>query len=780
MANKRGRVQNLIANSDRTPEERVALARKAGKASGEARRKKKSMQLFAKELVGISLPNGPIRDSLHRFGVEDEDMNYQSAMIVRQLQKAIQDGDAQAARFMAELLGEYSGTSTLNDEENEYVYPKVMIPSNGRDKTEGGVITPQAGPQTAFMTSDADIIIYGGAAGGGKTYALLMEILRHMNIDGFGAVIFRKNYTQVTSQGGLWDTSCQIFSQVEGAESGKSPKLHWTFNKAAKLTFAHLGDDKELQSWQGSQIAYIGFDELTHFTKHQFLYMLSRNRSTCGIKPYVRATCNPDSESWVADFISWWIDQETGYPIKERSGIKRYLTVLNDTFYWADNAEDLVEAHGINKDDCKSVTFIASNLSDNQILMAADPSYLSNLKAMSEVDKERLLYGNWKIKKATGDLFMRSKLNRILEEAPNNLVAVVRAWDLAATTSKENSDAAYTAGVLMGAYDDGMFVVLDVINQQLAARDVRDLILKTAAVDKAKYDFVKVRLPQDPGQAGKAQADSYVKMLAGYDVVIKPESGDKVTRAEPMSAQWQHGHFDMVVGEWNDVYLNQLEAFPQSKFKDMVDASSSAFGELVIYTENKVYKPYLDNAEALTTISDDVAREPLDCINIGISVNDGTDTMAIVATAIIADHAKAVVILSQRLDSSSDGKAIEGNFLQFTETVYKKYGKVNNVYVNRRDKFLYRCIKETINRNGISINIRTAIADTLANRIRLANTMFVQERLLLTEDCELLARALVTAVRTPNGNALTEESDASMLEAFDYTIERESGRFIAK
>ena len=69
--------------------------------------------------------------------------------------------------------------------------------------------------------------------------------------------------------------------------------------------------------------------------------MLSRNRTTCGIRPYVRATCNPDADSWVADFISWWIDQETGYPIPERSGLVRYMCVLNDTIYFADTAEKL-------------------------------------------------------------------------------------------------------------------------------------------------------------------------------------------------------------------------------------------------------------------------------------------------------------------------------------------------------------------------------------------------------------------------------------------------------
>ena len=71
-------------------------------------------------------------------------------------------------------------------------------------------------------------------------------------------------------------------------------------------------------------------------------------------------------------------------------------------------------------------------------------------------------------------------------------------------------------------------------------------------------------------------------MLAGYDVKTVAESGDKETRAEPMAAQWQHGNFDVMLGEWNEMYFNQLESFPESKFKDMVDAGSSAFNELTI------------------------------------------------------------------------------------------------------------------------------------------------------------------------------------------------------
>ncbi|MCI8823995.1 MAG: phage terminase large subunit, partial [Lachnospiraceae bacterium] len=208
--------------------------------------------------------------------------------------------------------------------------------------------------------------------------------------------------------------------------------------------------------------------------------------------------------------------------------------------------------------------------------------YLANLKALPLVERERLLNGNWKIKPAAGLYYKRTQIGEILDHPPDDLTVVCRGWDLAATDSKENVNAAYTAGVLMGKRRNGRFVILDVINQQLKAGDVRRLIGTTARTDQVRYQQVRQRLPQDPGQAGKEQAQSYVSMLAGYDVKAVPESGDKVTRAEPMAAQWQQGMFDVVAGEWNEMYFNQLESFPESKFKDMVDASSSAFNELTL------------------------------------------------------------------------------------------------------------------------------------------------------------------------------------------------------
>ena len=355
-------------------------------------------------------------------------------------------------------------------------------------------------------------------------------------------------------------------------------------NTLGKVTFAHIERDEELEKWQGSQICEIGFDELTHFSENTFFFMLSRNRSACGVKPFVRATCNPDSDSWVAKFIEWWIDQDTGYPIPERSGAIRWMIRRDETIYWADRKEELWEQFNLETDEeksePKSVTFIMSSVYDNKELLKVDPGYLANLKALSLIQRERLLKGNWKIRSAAGLFFKRTQLGEIFEKVPKDVVRWVRCWDLAATEKNEGGDPAYTAGVLIGKRNNGRYVIADVINKQMSASDVRKTIKLTAQADRATYKRVRIRLPKDPGQAGKDQAESYIKYLAGFDVCAVAETGSKEARAEPMAAQWQAGNFDIVYGPWNEEYLLQLENFPDGKFKDMVDASANGFAEL--------------------------------------------------------------------------------------------------------------------------------------------------------------------------------------------------------
>jgi hypothetical protein len=266
-------------------------------------------------------------------------------------------------------------------------------------RTNYSTIRPQDGPQTEFLSTSADIAIYGGAAGGGKTWALLLEPLRHIANPAFGAVVFRRTSVQVRNEGGLWDESLKLYNIAGGKP--REHDLWWKFPSGASISFAHLEHDKNVYDWQGSQIPLICFDELTHFTEGQFWYMLSRNRSTCGVQPYVRATCNPDVDSWVAQFIAWWINQDTGYVIPERAGKLRWFVRIGENLIWADSPAGLLQyRHPLTGEPIppKSVTFIPSSLADNHILMMSDPGYMANLMALPLVERERLLNGNWRIR----------------------------------------------------------------------------------------------------------------------------------------------------------------------------------------------------------------------------------------------------------------------------------------------------------------------------------------------------------------------------------------------
>lgn len=450
---------------------------------------------------------------------------------------------------------------------------------------------PQPGPQEAFLSCSADIAIYGGAAGGGKTYGLLLEPCRHIDNSAFGAVIFRRQAIQVKSEGGLYDTSFNIYPHIGGVPR-LSPYPSWTFESGANISFNHITTDADLLSWQGSQIPFIGFDELTHFTQRQFLYMMSRNRSVSSIRPYIRATTNPDVDSWVAKLIDWWIGDD-GFAIQERSGIVRWFVTLDDKIVWADAPGELVERFP--QLIPKSLSFIPSKLTDNKILMDADPGYLANLMNLPRVDRERLLNGNWKVRWESGSYFPRAKAN-VISAIPSDVKQWVRKWDLAATIPSElNPSPDATACVLMGRQENGRIVVAHGMNVRENAHIVREMIKNIANQDKATYctrigrstmanppyapGFVTV-VPIDPGQAGKAQAESLIAYLSGHVVKGERETGPKHVRAEPLSSQWCAGNVDIVAGLWNDDYLNEMEAFPDAIHDDYVDASSGAFLEL--------------------------------------------------------------------------------------------------------------------------------------------------------------------------------------------------------
>jgi predicted phage terminase large subunit-like protein len=447
------------------------------------------------------------------------------------------------------------------------------------------VIRPQAGPQEKFLKSPADIVIYGGAAGGGKTYGLLLEPLRHVGNPKFGGVIFRRTYPEVTSEGGLWDVALELYTPL-----GAVPKigdLTFIFPSGATLSFAHLQHEQDKLKYQGAQICFLAFDELTHFTESQVLYMMSRNRSTSGIRPYIRATCNPVAAEempggWVAKLIEWWLDPETGFAIPERSGAIRWFIRSSGETIWAGTPEELVK---IDPDSQPlSLTFIPAKLADNDILVRADPGYLAKLKNLSYVDRMRLLEGNWKIVASAGNVFKQEWFD-IRHDIPDGGV-MCRFWDFAATAkSMKSPDPDFTAVVLQRRIGR-LYVVEDVEAGQWSPAEVDRQFIRIAQQDMIRAEELGcryiVRWEVEPGSAGIRESRRLTAMLPGIDARgERPGTGDKITRALPYAAQCEAGNVVLRSARWNSRWLTHMHSQPMTSHDDIMDASVGSWLSVV-------------------------------------------------------------------------------------------------------------------------------------------------------------------------------------------------------
>jgi hypothetical protein len=255
------------------------------------------------------------------------------------------------------------------------------------------IIRPAPGAQEAFLSTSADIAVYGGGGGSGKSFVLLLEGARHVRNPKYRGLYFRRSVPELKGSGGLWDEASSIYPAIGGRMRGGA-EMDFRWSSGASLKFRPLPSDADVVKYQGWQLDFLAFDEVTHFTRRMFEYVaLSRLRSRGGIRPYVRATCNPDPDSFIVDYIRPWIDWETGYAIPEESGRVRWFVRDGDRLVWGDSPEELRERHP--GDEPISFTFIPATMENNPYI---DPSYRSRLQAMSTVDRERLLCGNWLIR----------------------------------------------------------------------------------------------------------------------------------------------------------------------------------------------------------------------------------------------------------------------------------------------------------------------------------------------------------------------------------------------
>jgi len=393
-----------------------------------------------------------------------------------------------------------------------------------------------------------------------------------MHVPNYQAVFFRRQHTDLTNSGGLWDASRKMYQPLDFACNRS--ELSWKLPGEGKIRFAHLHDKLEHYKWKGAEVDLFVFDEVTEFTEDQFVYMSSRNRSTSPAPKWIRATCNPDAESWVRKYVDWYLTPE-GFADPAKAGVVRWFARRDDTLIWGSSQKEVNDRVGDYV--AQSFTFIPSKLENNPLLEAADPLYRVKLKGMLKVESARLLDGNWKVRPAAGDYFNRRDFPIIATASADAITARVRHWDLAASVpSTEYPDPDWTAGVLVGKYREGnRWVILDIVRGRWRAHERDEIIKRTAVLDGRN---VVISFPQDPGQAGKDQVAQLTAKMAPNRVISRIESGEKVLRITPFASQCQAGNVDLVKADWNEAFLVEGENFPKKTFHDdQLDAATGSW-----------------------------------------------------------------------------------------------------------------------------------------------------------------------------------------------------------
>tara|TARA_Y100000356_G_scaffold57468_1_gene46548 strand:+ start:146 stop:1462 length:1317 start_codon:yes stop_codon:yes gene_type:complete len=390
--------------------------------------------------------------------------------------------------------------------------------------------------QKVFLKTTAQEVLFGGAAGGGKSSALLMAALQYVDVPNYSAILFRRTYADLALPGALMDRFRDWISNYED--------IHWnanqytaTFPSGARITFGYLNNSQDYLRYKGSEFQFIGMDEVTEIREADYRYLFSRlRRPSTGplsqVPLRMRAATNP-APNWVR---------------------QRFLVEGSD----------------------KGRIFVPSKLTDNP---GIDPdSYRAVLAELDPIERKRLEFGDWWAT-TLGSMFDRTQFE-ILEPAEipdfNKDTEIVRFWDLAGTEpSPSYPDPDWTVGCL-GAMHEGIFYVLDVRRIRAKGDRVEKFIRETAEEDGPE---ISIMMEQEPGSAGKNLIDQYARyVLVGYDFKGQRSTGDKETRAKPMSAAVANGNVRLLRGNWNTDYIDEMSAFPEANVHDdQVDASVHAF-----------------------------------------------------------------------------------------------------------------------------------------------------------------------------------------------------------
>ena len=271
---------------------------------------------------------------------------------------------------------------------------------------------PASKKHEMILSSDAQVLVVGGAMGGGKTYLSQLIALRYIDCPHAEIVTFRRTMEEIKGQGGCWDTACGIFDTLHPKfkPSATPSRLTFRFPSGAREVFKGIEHEKDVKKNQGLQFTLAIFDEGTLFEWSMIEYMFQRMRSKSKYKSRIVITCNPDPDHKIAELIDWWLNEE-GYPDPDKEGVIRFFVRRNGEFLWGDSREELGTRLEIPTEDWDtkilSMSFIGCTIYDNPPMLANNKEYLAFLEGMDEVSKARNLHGNWYIRPQGSSLWKR-------------------------------------------------------------------------------------------------------------------------------------------------------------------------------------------------------------------------------------------------------------------------------------------------------------------------------------------------------------------------------------
>lgn len=435
--------------------------------------------------------------------------------------------------------------------------------------------SPNKGPQTDFLASTAFEVLYGGAAGGGKSEALTVAPLRFIGHPRFSAMTIRSSFPELERT--LIKRAREIYPSGGGDYNGQQHL--WRFPSGAEIGFGYLEHDGDEQQYQGAEFQFLGFDELTLIAEAQYLFLLSRVRGPAELPKMVRATANPGGpgHGWVQKRWWYWL----GHPEPSHPNHQKPIAEPGEVLWLLpqeDGSETVVPAK---TEGAFSRTFIPAKVDDNQ---KGDPDYKARLGLLDPVRRRQLRDGDWNVRESAG-LYFKPGWWQYLDRATEDGMRWIRVWDLAATEAKGSNDPDWTVGAKMGAPhgidDDGKeslaygTVVADVARGRWSPNGVDAKMMETAERDGVD---VEIYVPEDPGAAGKTAVAHFRRLLEGYTVRSYPVNGSKVKKAGPYSSQVEGGNVHLVRGTWNDSWVDEHGSFPtKGVHDDQVDAGAAGY-----------------------------------------------------------------------------------------------------------------------------------------------------------------------------------------------------------